>query len=280
LDDAPVLHQSKNRYSALQTLFQTKNLLEDLMMSNEDNSGYSTWIIAVISSIITSAAFTFSMPVWGPFEAEVNLNEVIQKVNKVMQKSNEIEQNQESSNSQVQEELEKIKKKLDTIENHKGETYSSPFSSQSQSLTESEAVKVIDKWLKAKQEIYGPNYNKEIAKDHATGNLLKDIENSNAGAVTWLRNNQSYWIYQDSRVDRVWGFAPDRENPHILVSIYEGRTLYRSGKPTRTEEPKAKSYRYYFQKDSSGWKIRDYCVCQDDFCDPISGCEPPYDHRN
>ncbi len=280
MDDAPVLHQSKNRYSALQTLFQTKNLLEDLMMSNEDNSGYSTWIIAVISSIITSAAFTFSMPVWGPFEAEVNLNEVIQKVNKVMQKSNEIEQNQESSNSQVQEELEKIKKKLDTIENHKGETYSSPFSSQSQSLTESEAVKVIDKWLKAKQEIYGPNYNKEIAKDHATGNLLKDIENSNAGAVTWLRNNQSYWIYQDSRVDRVWGFAPDRENPHILVSIYEGRTLYRSGKPTRTEEPKAKSYRYYFQKDSSGWKIRDYCVCQDDFCDPISGCEPPYDHRN
>ncbi len=154
-----------------------------------------------------------------------------------------------------------------------------PFDN-SQLLTESEAVELIDNWLKAKQEIYGPKYNTEIAKDYATGNLLRDIENPNAGAVTWLRNNQSYWIYQDSRVDRVWGFAPDRENPHILVSIYEGRTLYRSGKPTGTQEPKAKSFRYYFQKDSSGWKIRDYCVCQDDSCDPISGCEPPYDHRN
>jgi hypothetical protein len=150
----------------------------------------------------------------------------------------------------------------------------------SQLLTENEAVELIDNWLKAKQQIYGPGYNTEIAKDYATGNLLKDIENPNAGAVTWLRNNQSYWIYQDSRVDRVWGFAPDRENPHILVSIYEGRTLYKSGKPTGTQEPKAKSFRYYFQKDSSGWKIRDYCVCQDDSCDPISGCEPPYDHRN
>jgi len=151
----------------------------------------------------------------------------------------------------------------------------------SQLLTETKAVELIGNWLKAKQEIYGPGYNRHIAKDYATGNLLRDIENPDAGAVTWLRNNKSYWIYQDSRVDRVWGFAPDnRENPDILVSIYEGRTLYRSGKPTGTQEPKAKSFRYYFQKDSSGWKIRDYCVCQDDFCDPISGCEPPYDHHS
>lgn len=150
----------------------------------------------------------------------------------------------------------------------------------SQLLTETKAVELIGNWLKAKQEIYGPGYNRDIAKDYATGNLLRDIENPNAGAVTWLRDNQSYWIYQDSRVDRVWGFAPDdRENPNILVSIYEGRTLYQSGKPTGAQEPKSKSFRYYFQKDSSAWKIRDYCVCQDDSCDPVSGCEPPYDHK-
>ena len=141
------------------------------------------------------------------------------------------------------------------------------------SFEQADAVNLVENWLKIKQEIYGPSYNRERARVVATGNLLRDIENPDKGAVTWLIGNNAYYTYSDSHVEKVWGFEPGVDSSDILVSIHEGRTLYKGGRIHSTSPPRTKSYRYYFKRENSEWKITDYCACQDDQC---SICEKPY----
>lgn len=140
-------------------------------------------------------------------------------------------------------------------------------------LTEDLAVTLIENWLDAKNKIFGPSYDRNIAAQFLTGDPLEDIQNPSEGAVTWLERNDAYYVYDNQIVQEVYVMDNPERVTWMILKVYEERTFYMRGRRRPTERI-AKSNKYDFKLVGDTWKISDYCPCQDNDCDV---CVPVYD---
>ncbi|MCM0591711.1 MAG: ARC6/PARC6 family protein [Gloeotrichia echinulata IR180] len=129
---------------------------------------------------------------------------------------------------------------------------SSPTSS---SLSQKQAVEIVQNWLNTKHKIFGKDLNTSLINELLTGNFHYNLTNSD-GSIAWLRNNNAYYTYNYSRIKKVISFFDDQDKPALTVSIEEELYLHT---PTGIDQDSSGAYKadytYSFQKDNGVWKI-------------------------
>lgn len=131
---------------------------------------------------------------------------------------------------------------------------SPPIAIQTQttnSISQEAAVQVLQKWLAAKRQIFGPPYSKELGYQLLTGPVYTKFitktddpdaclartnnEDDCLSSVDWLVRNGAYWVYGVQKIQSVRNFVSSGDNATIVVVVTEQRTLYsRNGNVDRT----------------------------------------------
>lgn len=128
------------------------------------------------------------------------------------------------------------------------------------SISRSEAVDLIERWLKAKRDIYGPSHQTYLGEELLTGKAYNDkIKRSDGqeSSSEWLANNGAYYIYGVQRIDSVNNFTSSGDQATLDVVVTEERTLYNSqGKIDQKNSAFTTSLvRYNLENDDGTWKI-------------------------
>ncbi|MFB2917916.1 protein kinase domain-containing protein [Aerosakkonema funiforme] len=121
-------------------------------------------------------------------------------------------------------------------------------------ITQQEAVNLIDQWLRSKKDVYAYPYNFQIPAQYTTGKYL----DKTIGTINWLKNNNAYYTYESPIVTQNGGFFVEANQATIVVNIIENRTLYVNGRIDRTKTgPTSGVYRFTMQLENGNWKIAD-----------------------
>lgn len=131
---------------------------------------------------------------------------------------------------------------------------SPPQPVQPASLTQEEAMGLLNRWFQAKPQIFGPDYNLTPAYELLTGSLLKDVVSD---SVPWLRNNGAYYTYQDYGVEAL-EFSAGNGVATLTARIYEVFTFHWAGRsPKRDSINNPYTYTIVYDEKSQSWKIAD-----------------------
>lgn len=126
------------------------------------------------------------------------------------------------------------------------------------SLSQDQAVALVNQWLKVKSQVFAPPFNTGLASKYITGPLYRDITKAN-GTIDWLRNNKAYYVYKESEIKQVWSFASSATRPALKVKISENRILFSpQGIDYSQSGTSTGNYTYYFVTEQGVWKIYDY----------------------
>lgn len=128
----------------------------------------------------------------------------------------------------------------------------------SASLTQQEAIDLVNRWLQAKADIFAPPFDQQQALNLTTGELLSSLMKPD-GVLSWLKNNRAYYRYGVQKVDSVDRFLAARDRATLEITLTEDRTLYFNGAidPKRTDFS-AQRVRFSLEAIDGTWKIADY----------------------
>ena len=124
-------------------------------------------------------------------------------------------------------------------------------------ITEQTARAVVVKWWGVRSRVFAPPYEASAASESvAAGPLWTDLNKEN-GPVAWLKNNNQYYTYQSTTIERVVSFDPQpADNPSIVVTINSQDTL--NGPGVYKPSSNTGTFKYIFAKESGRWKIWNY----------------------
>ncbi len=139
---------------------------------------------------------------------------------------------------------------------------SSPTSStQFADLSQDQAFEIVRNWYNAKARIFAPPFDTSLVEQYTTGKLYNKTMDSDpeTGRIAWLRSHNSYYTYNNSRINRIVDFSNIGRQPWITVNVSE--ELYLHG-PNGIDSPNSGAYTddfiYLFEKANGVWKISDY----------------------
>lgn len=129
------------------------------------------------------------------------------------------------------------------------------------SITQREAVGLIETWLDAKQEIFASPYSYQSVKALTTGPLYADLTKAD-GPIEWLKKNGAYYRYGVQRVESVEKLSSQGNKASIEVWVTEERTLYKKDGTIDPNESDLTTslVRYSLERVQGQWKIADYRV--------------------
>lgn len=126
--------------------------------------------------------------------------------------------------------------------------------SSSNSISQEEALDLIERWVSAKSKIAAPPFDMDLAYELLIGNDLQE----QIKYTDWYRNNNTYYTYQYQDVD-FYRFYPGETQASIKVFITEKRTLCTNNQPTQSKTiHETRLYTYNLQRDGEQWKIADH----------------------
>jgi serine/threonine protein kinase len=132
-----------------------------------------------------------------------------------------------------------------------------PVSPQNVNLTEDEARQLILNWQNVKPNVFASPFDRQLAAQYTTGQLLQDIVKSN-GSIDWLRQNNSYYKYGFRSVGTARFISKDNFQAVIEVRLIEQYTMYRNSKVIESESDYYdKVVRFVLRKEDGNWKISD-----------------------
>ncbi|TFI53477.1 DUF4101 domain-containing protein [Mastigocladus laminosus UU774] len=99
----------------------------------------------------------------------------------------------------------------------------------STSISQQEAVKLVNYWLEAKRVMFAPPYNRQIAAVITTGKQYTNTAGSD-GTIDWLERNNARYEYDLQRVEGVEQFFADGNQAAIKVKVTEQRKLIKNGR--------------------------------------------------
>ena len=127
-------------------------------------------------------------------------------------------------------------------------------------LSQNQAVRLVNNWLSSKSRIFAHPFDTTPVRQYVytSGPLYTDITKP-GGSIDWLRGNNSYYKYKESRITSIISFSVSGAQPELTVSVYEDKRLYgpngidysQSGSSTR-------SHSYSLIQENGNWKIFDY----------------------
>jgi len=136
---------------------------------------------------------------------------------------------------------------------------SSTSPQQAPSLTQEQAVDLIERWIQAKRELFAAPFNRQLAAELITGKLYGETLGSE-GSIAWLENNGAYYRYGVQKLDSVEQFFVSGSDATIEVIVIEERTLYKKNGTIDAGNTAldTRLVRYTLQADNGQWKIAAY----------------------
>jgi hypothetical protein len=146
----------------------------------------------------------------------------------------------------------------DSSSNSSSNSISASVPSSSSSITEQDAINLINQWFRAKREIFASPFNRELVAKFATDILYSDITKPN-GSIDWLIANNAYYKFGVQQVESAGKFASSSDSATIEVNVTEELTLYVNGRIDNTQTGFDTSrFRYSLRFVDGSWKIADY----------------------
>jgi hypothetical protein len=126
----------------------------------------------------------------------------------------------------------------------------------SSSLSQQEAVNLINQWLQAKGKIFAPPFDRQLLAQytHTQGKLYQGIAKPQ-GSIDWLRSTGSYYTFNQSQIIEVIEFSTSGELPVLKVKIFENMVFYNGELNKRETEAATNTYIYTFRQEQGTWKI-------------------------
>jgi serine/threonine protein kinase len=125
-------------------------------------------------------------------------------------------------------------------------------------LTESEAVKILQNWLNSKQQIFAPPFNRELAANLTTGALYYDITKP-GGSIDWLRENDAYYQFGNQSVASTGRFSVNGNQATLEAKVTHNKTFYVRRRIDQSQTGiEEKTARYDLRFENGTWKIADY----------------------
>ena len=124
------------------------------------------------------------------------------------------------------------------------------------SITQEEAIDLINRWLEAKREMFAPPYNYALVEQLTTGSRYSKT----IGSIQWLKENNGYYSYNQPSVSSRGNVNLVGNTASIAVNVTEDYTCYINGridKDHTTYGPETSAYRFILRWDSNSWKIAD-----------------------
>jgi ARC6-like, IMS domain len=131
-------------------------------------------------------------------------------------------------------------------------------------ISQSEAMQVVQKWLDAKKQMFGPPYDQELGRSLATGKALADniqgpsTDGTAESSLEWLKNRGKLWKYGLPEVKSVKSFVADKNRAVITVSVFEDRALYNRGGSVEQHIAKTITTTYTLERSNGRLKIADF----------------------
>lgn len=137
------------------------------------------------------------------------------------------------------------------------------YSPTTNSLTQAQALEVVEGWYAAKPKIFGYPYDEALVDKYATGRLYYEtLEKEGEGSAGWLKRNDCYYDYAFSNIDNVWLFSTSGNRPSLKVQVSEKLQLHGPSYAgcSRSSNTYQKNVIYWFEQDNGTWKIYHYEV--------------------
>jgi len=122
-------------------------------------------------------------------------------------------------------------------------------------LTRSQAVNLIQNWLEAKNRIFAPPYNQELAARYLTGQDYQDA----IRLIKYLQENKIYYRYSSHSTSVTAQFSYTAKRATIEVIITERFQEYKKNEEDVEEirdRLTTQRYRFKLQRVNNSWKIK------------------------
>jgi hypothetical protein len=113
-------------------------------------------------------------------------------------------------------------------------------------ISRNQAVATVEKYLKAKSQLYAPPFDKFLGSELLTGKLYRDKIDKNdsdcnnpddcLSSIDWLIKYDGQYSYENQRIDSIDSFESNGDTATLTLTMTESRTLHKSGKKTRSGE--------------------------------------------
>jgi hypothetical protein len=144
------------------------------------------------------------------------------------------------------------------------------------SITEQQAIDLVNRWLQAKAEIFAPPFDQTKVETFTTGKLLTSLLNPD-GVLAWLKANQGYYRYGTQRLETVERLVATRTTATLVTQVAEDRWLYLNGvvAPQYTNLS-TQRVRFTLELNNGIWKISDYRTVDGALLErsPLGGSNP------
>ena len=128
----------------------------------------------------------------------------------------------------------------------------------SKMMSNQQATSLIKGWLKAKQRIFAPPYDLNLASQLTVDPLYQDLS-SQDGSVSWLKNNNSYYQYGTQDVESIKSISLGDNLLVISAYILESNSLTTNKSVVKKTKGVERSLvRYEFIRTNNQWKLKDY----------------------
>lgn len=133
------------------------------------------------------------------------------------------------------------------------------LSSSKLSITQQEAVALINQWQEAKKVLFAPPFNRQLGAQLTTGEAYR----KNIGptsSLQWLADNNSYYRYGVQNINSVETFLSNGDQATIEIVATEDRKFYKNGTLINGENSAfdTRLVRYSLERENGQLKISDY----------------------
>lgn len=133
-----------------------------------------------------------------------------------------------------------------------------PTPRPSKMMSNQQATNLIQGWLKAKQRIFAPPYDLNLASQLTVDPLYQDLS-SRDGSVAWLKNNNSYYQYGTQDVESIKSISIGDNLLVISAYVLESNSLVTDESVVKKTRGVERSLvRYEFIRIDNRWKLKDY----------------------
>lgn len=125
-------------------------------------------------------------------------------------------------------------------------------------ITQGKAIGLIQQWLQAKQRLFAPPYDREIASKLTTGELYQGLT-SPGGSIDWLEKNNAYYEYGIQSVKEIKQFSVNDNSFVVVASIIGPSTFFNPQTGFKKSNSAGRStIRYEFVRVNNSWLLENY----------------------
>ncbi|WP_088894795.1 IMS domain-containing protein [Leptolyngbya ohadii] len=130
------------------------------------------------------------------------------------------------------------------------------------SITQEEALNLVEWWMRSKAEIFAPPYNVSLVERLTTGELKQDLLGAD-GIIAYLKQRELRFRYENQEIHAIESFVSQPDSAIIQVKVSENSILINKGKADSSHKPLGTaSVQYSLKLENQLWRIQDYKVIE------------------